>query len=292
MSIHWFPGHMAKARRQIEEKLKQVDIVIELLDARLPLASRNPMIDEITGVKPRLILFTKGDMADESLTKEWMNYFTNAGVPVLSIDAKTGKGVPKIATTCEQILEPLFVARKKKGIVSKRMRAIVLGIPNVGKSSLINRLAGRHATQTGDRPGVTKAQQWIRVGKKLELLDTPGILWPKFEDPNTGMRLAMSGAIKDEILPTEEVALHTLKYLHYHYPKLLENRYSITIEEQTPVELLDEIGKKRGCLMRGGEIDWDKAADIVMGDLRSGRLGRISLESPEDYEGDADEAND
>jgi ribosome biogenesis GTPase A len=292
MSIHWFPGHMAKARRQIEEKCKQVDIVIELLDARLPLASRNPMIDEITGHKPRLVLFTKGDMADESLTNKWISYFTQVGVSVLLIDAKTGKGVQKIASTCEEILEPLFVSRKKKGIVSKRMRAMVLGIPNVGKSSLINRLAGRHATQTGDRPGVTKAQQWIRVGKKLELLDTPGILWPKFEDPDTGMRLAMSGAIKDDILPTEEIALYTLKYVSFHYPKLLEERYDVVIQEQTPVELLDEIGKKRGCLMRGGEIDWDKAADIVMGDLRSGRLGRITLESPSDYEEIGNEEND
>jgi ribosome biogenesis GTPase A len=280
---------MAKARRQIEEKLKQVDIVMELLDARLPLASRNPMIDEITGHKPRLVLFTKGDMADEAVTNDWISYFTEIGVPVLPIDAKTGKGVPKIASTCEKILEPLFVTRQKKGIVSKKMRAVVLGIPNVGKSSLINRLAGRHATQTGDRPGVTKAQQWIRVGKKLELLDTPGILWPKFEDPDVGMRLAMSGAIKEDILPTEEVALHTLKYTSHRYPKLLEERYGVEVVEQTPVELLDEIGKKRGCLMRGGEIDWDKAADIVMGDLRSGRLGRISLETPSDYEEAVDE---
>lgn len=292
MSIHWFPGHMAKARRQIEEKLKQVDIVMELLDARLPLASRNPMIDEITGQKSRLVLFTKGDMADEAATNEWVAYFTNNGVPVLPIDAKTGKGVQKIAATCERILEPLFVSRKKKGIVSKKMRAMVLGIPNVGKSSLINRLAGRHATQTGDRPGVTKAQQWIRVGKQLELLDTPGILWPKFEDPNVGMRLAMSGAIKEDILPTEEVALHTLKYLSSRYPNLLEARYNIEILEQTPVELLDEVGKRRGCLMRGGEIDWDKAADIVMGDLRSGRLGKISLEIPSDYEETVYEEND
>jgi ribosome biogenesis GTPase A len=292
MSIHWFPGHMAKARRQIEEKLKQIDIVMELLDARLPLASRNPMIDEITGQKARLVLFTKGDMADEANTNEWVSYFADIGVSVLPIDAKTGKGVQKIATTCERILEPLFVSRKKKGIVSKKMRAMVLGIPNVGKSSLINRLAGRQATQTGDRPGVTKAQQWIRVGKQLELLDTPGILWPKFEDPNVGMRLAMSGAIKEDILPTEEVALHTLKYLSSRYPAYLESRYNIEIIEQTPVELLDEIGKKRGCLMRGGQIDWDKAADIVMGDLRSGRLGRISLETPSDYKEIVHEEND
>lgn len=292
MSIHWFPGHMAKARRQIEEKLKQVDIVIELLDARLPLASRNPMIDEITGQKARLVLFTKGDMADETITNKWISYFTDIGVSVLPIDAKTGKGVQKIAATCERVLEPLFVSRKKKGIISKRMRAMVLGIPNVGKSSLINRLAGRQATQTGDRPGVTKAQQWIRVGKQLELLDTPGILWPKFEDPNVGMRLAMSGAIKEDILPTEEVALHTLKYLSSRYPQLLEERYNIEILERTPVELLDEVGKRRGCLMRGGEIDWDKAADIVMGDLRSGRLGKISLEAPSDYEEVVYEEND
>jgi ribosome biogenesis GTPase A len=291
MSIQWFPGHMAKARRQIEERLKQVDIVIELLDARLPLASRNPMIDEIVQNKPRLVLFTKGDMADDAVTTKWISYFHTQNIPVLSIDAKTGKGVSQIATKCGQILSPLFAIRQKKGIVSKRMRAIVLGIPNVGKSSLINRLAGRSATVTGDRPGVTKAQQWIRVGKQLELLDTPGILWPKFEDPLVGMRLAMSGAIKDNILPTEEIALYTLKYLVEHYPQSLADRYKLNITEQTPVELLDEIGKKRGCLLRGGEVDWEKAAEIILSDLRSGRLGKISLETPADYEGDLDEAN-
>ncbi len=292
MTIHWFPGHMAKARRQIEEKLKLIDIVIELLDARLPLASRNPMIDEITGHKPRLVLFTKGDMADQAITKDWINYFETEGVSVLAIDAKTGKGVSQIAGACEKILKSLFSTREKKGIVSRKMRAIVLGIPNVGKSSLINRLARRSATQTGDRPGVTKAQQWIRVGNQLELLDTPGILWPKFEDPNVGMRLAMSGAIKEDILPTEEVALHTLQYISQRYPTLLEERYGIVVTTQTPVELLDEVGKRRGCLMKGGEINWEKAADVVVTDLRSGRLGHISYEWPSDYEGADDEADD
>lgn len=292
MTIQWFPGHMAKARRQIEEKIKLVDIVIELLDARLPLASRNPMINEITGRKPRLVLFTKGDMADEEITREWVQYFSDEQVSVLSVDAKTGRGVSQIANACERALEPLFLNREKKGIVSKKMRAMILGIPNVGKSSLINRLAGRSATQTGDRPGVTKAQQWIRVENKLELLDTPGILWPKFEDPSVGMRLAMSGAIKEDILPTEEVALHTLLYLSQRYPKLLTERYGMTIDDQTPVELLDEIGKRRGCLMKGGEIDWDKAADIVVTDLRSGRMGRISYERPHDYEEVYDEEDD
>jgi ribosome biogenesis GTPase A len=292
MTIHWFPGHMAKARRQIEDKLKLIHIVIELLDARLPLASRNPMIDEITQRKPRLVLFTKGDMADEAITKDWMQHFAQEGVTVLSIDAKMGTGVQKIPSTCESILSPLFITRKKKGIISRKMRAMVLGIPNVGKSSLINRLAGRSATQTGDRPGITKGQQWIHVGNQLELLDTPGILWPKFEDPAVGMRLAMSGAIKEDILPTEEVALNTLQYLSRRYPKLLEERYGLVLSDQTPVELLDEVGKRRGCLMKGGEINWDKASEVVLTDLRSGRLGQISLEWPSDYEEVDHEAND
>lgn len=284
MSIQWFPGHMAKARRQVEEKLKQVDIVFELLDARLPLSSRNPMMDQILKQKPRLILLTKCDLADEKANHDWIQYFRQQKQEVLPIDAKTGKGVSKIQGHCERILKPLFEAREKKGIQLRKFRAMVVGIPNVGKSSLINRLAKRSATVTGDRPGVTKAQQWIRVGKLMELLDTPGILWPKFDDPIVGLRLAASGAIKEEILPVMDVSLYVVSYLRERYPELLVNRYKLKSElDTTPEELLQEIGRRRGCLIKGGEVDLEKTAEILLNDLRSGRIGRISFEVPEDW---------
>lgn len=294
--IQWFPGHMAKARRQVTEKLNLVDIVIELLDARLPLSSRNPMINEIVKEKPRLILLTKSDLADEQITKEWITYFAEQGTRVLAIDAQSGKGVNQIVPHCERILAPLFAMREKKGIQSRKFRVMVLGIPNVGKSTIINRLAKRNATVTGDRPGITKAQQWIRVGQTMEILDTPGILWPKFDDPKVGMRLAISGAIKGEILPIDEVALDALAFLTDCYPSMLMERYKL--KDGMPsdrIALMEEIGRKRGCLIRGGEVDYEKTAEIILTDLRSGRIGRITLEKPEDWlkeEENFDEAND
>lgn len=293
MSIQWFPGHMAKARRQVDEKLKQVDVVFELLDARLPLSSRNPMIDDLVKRKPRLVLLTKCDLADEKVNKSWIDYFRTRGISVLPIDAQTGKGVGQIQPAAEKLLTSLFAAREKKGIRSRRVRAMVLGIPNVGKSSLINRLAKRSATVTGDRPGVTKAQQWIRIGQTLELLDTPGILWPKFDDPQVGLRLAASGAIKEEILPLEEVALYAVQYLARRYPHLLAERYKLqNLADLQGVELMEEIGKKRGCLQKGGEINYEKAAEIILNDLRSGRIGRISLEIPEDWAQEGEETDE
>lgn len=286
---------MAKARRQVEEKLKLVDIVFELLDGRLPLSSRNPMMDEILKQKPRLILFTKSDLADEKATGRWIDYFRERGLTVLPIDAQTGKGVKQIIPASERLLAPLFAQREKKGIQSRKFRAMVVGIPNVGKSSLINRLASRTATVTGDRPGVTKAQQWIRVGKTLELLDTPGILWPKFDDPEVGYRLAASGAIKEEILPLEDVALYTIRFLKERYPEALRKRYNLNeVSAADGVQLMEMIGRKRGCLIRGGEIDYEKVAEILLNDLRSGRLGQITLELPEDLQKkeETDEGND
>lgn len=284
MSIQWFPGHMAKARRQVDEKLKLVDIVFELLDARLPLGSRNPMIDELVSHKPRLVLLTKCDLADGQANDRWMKYFRTQGVHVLPVDAQTGKGVNQIVPASEKILHEMFAKREEKGIQSRKIRAMVLGIPNVGKSSLINRLAKRSATVTGDRPGVTKAQQWIRIGQTLELLDTPGILWPKFDDPEVGMRLAASGAIKESILPIEEVTLFSVKFLARRYPQLLVERYKLgDISAMEGVELLDEIAKKRGCLQKGGDVNYEKVAEIILNDLRAGRIGRITLELPEDW---------
>jgi ribosome biogenesis GTPase A len=285
MSIQWFPGHMSKARRQIEEKLKLVDLVFELLDARLPLSSRNPVMDQLVRNKPRLILLTKCDLADEHATTSWIRYFRAQGNDILPIDARTGTGIEQIQGSSEKILHPLFAQRKKKGIQSRKIRSLVLGIPNVGKSSLINRLAGRAATVTGDRPGVTKAQQWIRIGQTLELLDTPGILWPKFDDHEVGLRLAASRAIKEEILPLEEVALYVVQFLSERYPKQLAERYRLEdVSRWTGTALLEEIGKKRGCLQKGGELHHEKVASLLLNDLRTGRIGRITFELPQDWE--------
>ncbi|MBD1371426.1 ribosome biogenesis GTPase YlqF [Hazenella sp. IB182357] len=290
MSIQWFPGHMAKARRQVEEKLKMVDVVYELVDGRLPLSSRNPMMDEIIRNKPRLILLTKCDLADEAGNAKWIQYFQQRGHTVLPVDAQTGKGVKQIHGITEKLLQPMFEKRAMKGIQSKKMRAMVIGIPNVGKSSLINRLANRSATVTGDRPGVTKAQQWIRLGNHLELLDTPGILWPKFDDQETGFKLAASGAIKEEILATDEIALYMIHFLKKHYPQALAKRYQIAdVESYEDVALMEEMGRKRGCLQRGGVINYEKVAEIFLNDLRGGRIGRITYELPEDWMESEDE---
>lgn len=281
VSIQWFPGHMAKARRQVEEKLKMVDIVFELLDARLPFSSQNPMIHQVVKEKPRLVLLTKCDLADAGANETWIKAFQEQDHHALLIDAKTGKGIQQIVKKSEQLLEPLFAKRMKKGIRSRRVRAMIIGIPNVGKSSLINRLAKRAATQTGDRPGVTKMQQWIRIGKTMELLDTPGILWPKFDNKLVGFRLAASGAIKEELLPIEEVALYAIEYLQTYHPRILQERFSID-KKQEPIAALEIIGKKRGCLQRGGTIDLHKTSELFLQDFRGGRMGRLTLELPDD----------
>ncbi len=282
MVIQWFPGHMAKARRQVEEKLHQVDLVMELLDARLPLSSRNPLIDELVGRRPRIVLLTKSDLADPAVNQKWLRYFQDQETPALLIDAQTGTGVNGILPLARELLQTKMVAQRKKGIRSSRMRGMILGIPNVGKSSLINRLAKRSATKTGDRPGITRAEQWIRVGT-LELLDTPGILWPKFDDPIVGLRLAASGAIKEELLPTEEVALYLLDHLLSHYPQGFVDRYG-PFPKGEGLLLLEQVGRKRGCMQRGGTVDLERAAEALLRDFRTGKLGRISLERPEDWE--------
>lgn len=282
MSIQWFPGHMAKARRQITEKLKLVDMVIELLDARLPISSRNPMIDEIVQDKPRLILLNKSDLADSRVSQEWVGFFAEKGITALPIDALSGKGVGQIPNRCRDWVSEMMERRKAKGIGERAVRTMILGIPNVGKSSLINRLAKRKAAQTGDRPAVTKHQQWVKLGKTLELLDTPGILWPKFEDPLVGLRLAASGAIKDEIIDFQEVAVFLAAYLRMHYPDRLKERYKLEQVPEDKLELLDLIGKKRGCLVSGGLIDYDKVSELLLREFRSGKLGEISLERPDD----------
>jgi ribosome biogenesis GTPase A len=282
MTIQWFPGHMAKARRQVEEKMKQVDLVFELLDARLPLSSRNPLIDEVVKEKPRVILLTKSDLADPAVTRRWSEAFRQDGVKVLPIDTLSGTGIKQIPIISRELVKEKLATQAKKGIRLSRIRAMVLGVPNVGKSALINRLSGRSIAKTGDRPGVTRAQQWIKMGDGMELLDTPGILWPKFEDPDVGLRLAASGAIKEEILPIEEVGLYLMSTLAQWYPSALEERYKLENLSDDGLVLLEEVGRRRGCMRRGGEVDLERAAEVVLRDFRSGRLGRITLEFPEE----------
>ncbi|MBO9130179.1 ribosome biogenesis GTPase YlqF [Bacillus sp. 165] len=282
MTIQWFPGHMAKARRQVTEKLKLIDVVIELVDARLPASSRNPMIDEIISHKPRLVVLNKADMADDTATKKWIAYFEEKGHKAISINAQAGQGMKEITAACKVLVKEKFDKMIAKGIKPRAIRALIVGIPNVGKSTLINKLVKKNIAKTGDRPGVTTAQQWIKVGKELELLDTPGILWPKFEDQQVGLRLAASGAIKDSILNLQEVAVYALRFLGEHYPERLKDRYNLSEIPQDIVELFDEIGKRRGCLLGGGLVDYDKTAELVLRELRAGKLGRITLEQPDE----------
>ncbi|MGG3889046.1 ribosome biogenesis GTPase YlqF [Metabacillus fastidiosus] len=284
MAIQWFPGHMAKARRQVTEKLKYIDIVFELVDARLPMSSRNPMIDEIVSVKPRIVLLNKADMADEKVTNEWIAYFKQQDIHALAIDSQTGTGLKQIITLSKVILREKFDRLAAKGVKPRAIRALIIGIPNVGKSTLINRLANKNIAKTGNRPGVTTAQQWVKVGKELELLDTPGILWPKFEDQLVGLKLATTGAIKDTILNLQEITVYALKFLKENYPERLKERYGIEqFDDEDIVPLFDEIGKKRGCLMSGGYIDYDKTSELVLRELRSEKLGRLTFETPADF---------
>ncbi|MFL8935815.1 ribosome biogenesis GTPase YlqF [Rossellomorea oryzaecorticis] len=284
MTIQWFPGHMAKARRQVTEKLKLVDIVIELVDARIPLSSRNPMIEEIIGQKPRLVLLNKADMADPVKTDQWITYFEEQGIKALAVNAQGGKGLHSIVQSAKDILKEKFDRMKSRGMRPRAIRAMIVGIPNVGKSTLINRLAKKNIAKTGNTPGVTKAQQWIKVGKELELLDTPGILWPKFEDESVGYKLALTGAIKDTILNLQDIALFGLNFLEANYPERLKDRYSL---DEIPEEILakfDAVGKKRGCLMAGGEVDYDKTSEVIIRDIRNVQLGPMTFDMIKELE--------
>ncbi|TJY43209.1 ribosome biogenesis GTPase YlqF [Cohnella pontilimi] len=287
MTIQWFPGHMTRAKRQIEDKLKLIDVVLELIDARVPQSSRNPMIDEIVGSKPRLVLLNKADLADPERTAVWSAHFRALGHEALAIDASSGTGVKDIPGKARELLRAKIERQLAKGMKPRPLRALIVGIPNVGKSTLINRLAGRNVAATGDRPGVTKGQQWIRTGSELELLDTPGILWPKFEDPEAGYRLAATGAIKEEVLHIDDVACFILQVMAPEYGNVLKERYGLTdLPEELPdtqsaAEVLEAIGRRRGCLAGGGHVDYEKAAGVLLRDLRSGKLGRITLEMPD-----------
>ncbi|KKK39586.1 GTPase [Mesobacillus campisalis] len=281
MTIQWFPGHMAKARREVTEKLKLVDIIFELVDARIPYSSRNPMIDEIIQHKPRIVLLNKADMADKEVTAEWITFFKKQGISALAINSQAGTGLKQVVSEAKVLLKEKFDRMEAKGIKPRAIRAMIVGIPNAGKSTLINRLHGKNIAKTGNMPGVTKAQQWIKVGKELELLDTPGILWPKFEDQEVGMKLAVTGAIKDAILNLDDVAVYALKFLGEHYPVRLKERFGVEQVPEDIVELFDKIGLSRG-LKQGREVDYDKVAETVIREIRGEKLGPLSFERPAD----------
>lgn len=279
MTIQWFPGHMAKARREVTEKLKLIDIVYELVDARIPMSSRNPMIEEILKNKPRIMLLNKADKADAAVTAQWKDHFQEQGIPSLSINSVNGQGLHQIVPSSKELLKDKFDKMKAKGIRPRAIRALIIGIPNVGKSTLINRLA-KNIAKTGDRPGITTSQQWVKVGKELELLDTPGILWPKFEDELVGLRLAITGAIKDTIINLQDVAVFGLRFLEEHYPDRLKERYGLQEIPEDIAALFDAIGEKRGCLMGGGMVDYDKTTEVIIRDIRTEKFGRLSFETP------------
>ncbi len=276
---------MTKTRRMMEENQKLIDIVVELLDARIPLSSRNPAIDEIFPNKPRLVVLNKSDIADAAITSQWERYFTSKGLNVKSISSVSGKSINDIFTCCREILKDKIEHDKARGLVNRPIKMMVVGIPNVGKSSFINKLSGRKSAVTGDRPGVTRGKQWIRLSNSFELLDTPGILWPKFEDVRVGEKLAFTGAIKDEIMDLEEIACKLLLVLKDMYPQRLTERYKMTdFDNLDGYELLELLGRKRGFVISGGEIDTERAAKILLDEFRGAKLGNISLESPRDFE--------
>jgi len=283
MNIQWYPGHMAKAKRKIMEELKLVDIAIELLDARIPISSRNPEVDEIVGNKKRIIVLNKSDISDPQLNIEWKKYFEQKGITPILANAAKGTGLKDILKESKNLMKDELEILKKKGLKHKTIRGLVIGIPNVGKSTLINKLANRSIAQTGDRPGVTKSKQWIKVNEDFELLDTPGILWPKFDDERIGLNLAFTGAIKDEILDIEELARKFILKALKDFPDKLYKRYNVELEEDSDVEtIINRIGRKRGCILPGNEVDTNRAAAMILDDFRSGRIGLITLEKPED----------
>ena len=277
MHFQWYPGHMTKARRMMQENIKLIDIVVELVDARVPFSSKNPDIDELAKNKYRLIVLNKADMADAKTTAAWQNYFEAKGFFVAKVNSQKGAGMKEVKSLIEKACQEKKARDKKRGILNRPLRAMVVGIPNVGKSTFINTFAGRACAKTGNKPGVTKGKQWIRLNKGVELLDTPGILWPKFEDQQVGIRLACVGSIKDDILNMEELALWLIDYLRENYKGILAERYQIT-EEGTSVEVLEAIARARGCLKKQEELDYAKASLILFDDFRSGKMGRITLE--------------
>ncbi|KGL39997.1 ribosome biogenesis GTPase YlqF [Listeria newyorkensis] len=282
MTIQWFPGHMAKARREVTEKLKLVDVIFELVDARIPYSSSNPMLEEIIHQKRRVIILNKADTADEKVTQEWIDHFAERGLPAVAVNAQEGKGMHKIERAAEALMAEKFERQRSRGMKPRAIRAMILGIPNVGKSTLINRLVKKNIAKTGNKPGVTKAQQWIKVGKTLELLDTPGILWPKFEDQRVGYKLALTGAIKDDLLHMEDIAGFGLRFLEEHYPEKLHQWLQIeTLPEET-TEVLAMIAERRGIYDRYRDPDYSRAAELLVREMRQEKMGRVSFDFPSD----------
>lgn len=282
MTIQWYPGHMTKTRRQIEADLKQVDAVCEIVDARIPASSRNPDIDSICGGKPRIIVLNRMDLADPGATKQWLAYFREMGMAAVATDCKSRKGISGFQPAVRSVLKDKIERNAAKGM-NRPVRVMVVGIPNVGKSTLINQISGRKGAKAENRPGVTRGKQWVTVDNGLLLLDTPGILWPKFEDPNVGMMLAYTGAVKENVIDTEELSCRLAELLHKYYPQTLRERYSLEITGDLPgYQLLEEMGRKRGYLLARGEINTERMAKVLLDEYRSGKLGCFTLEMPED----------
>lgn len=289
MNINWYPGHMAKTKRQILDDLNLVDVVVELLDARIPNSSQNPDIGQLLNKKKRIIVLNKSDLADSTENQKWINYFKNKNIPAIEVDSNQGKGTNQVIKIIEDLMKEELENQNTKGRIRKTIRVMIVGIPNVGKSSFINRISKKTAMTVGNKPGVTKQKQWIRIGNQIELLDTPGVLWPKFENEEVGLNLAYTGSIKDEVIDKVEVAYYLLKYLDKNYPKNLYEKYKISEDDikniknntQYHLELMYLIGRKRGALVSGGNVDEEKVANIILDDFRNGKIGKITLEKIE-----------
>ncbi len=284
-TVQWFPGHMAKTRRLIKESLPMVDAVTELLDARIPYSSRNPELDELTQKKPRIVLLNKCDMADDNITRQWVEYFKSKGQYALPVDCRTGKGLNKYGELVREVLKDTIQKNEERGMPGRPLRMMVVGIPNTGKSSFINRMAGKNRAKVADKPGVTRQNQWFAIGSGIELLDTPGVLWPKFDDPKVGDRLAFIGSVKNEVLDSETMAVRLIEVLCHGYEDKLTGRYKLKnipdIHSVMPWEILEEIGRERGMLIKGGEVNTERASVMLLEEYRSGKMGKISFERPE-----------
>ena len=278
--VQWFPGHMAKTRRKIKESLPLVDAVTEIVDARVPVSSHNPEISDIISGKPRIVILNKCDVADENATRKWISYFKSQGIAAIAADCKSGKGLNLYRPLIKEVLADKIKSYEEKNMQGRALRVMVVGIPNTGKSSFINRMAGKKRAEVADRPGVTRHNQWFVIGDCIELLDTPGVLWPKFEDPAVGDKLAFIGSVKDDILDVESLAVRFLEVMKNDYPERLTERYKITgFEDKEPYEILEMIGRKRGMLISGGEINTERAATTILDEYRAGKLGKITLDS-------------
>ena len=284
-TVQWFPGHMAKTRRLIKESLPMVDAVTELLDARIPYSSRNPELDELTQKKPRIVLLNKCDMADDNITRQWVEYFRSKGQYALPVDCRTGKGLNKYGELVREVLKDTIQKNEDRGMPGKALRMMVVGIPNTGKSSFINRMAGKNRAKVADKPGVTRQNQWFAIGSGIELLDTPGVLWPKFDDPKVGDRLAFIGSVKNDVLDSELMAVRLIEVLVDGYEDKLTGRYKLKnipdIHSVMPWEILEEIGRERGMLIKGGEVNTERASNMLLEEYRSGKMGKISFERPQ-----------